>query len=169
MDKELSEKIKPLAKALDKYNVKYMLVGGLAVGFYSKPRPSGNLPKGIDFDVDIWYLATIENFTKLINAISEIQPELKDDLFRIVFDPHKAFLKYNVDNVHFDFLPELVAFDITDFGKCYENKEVAKVDNVPISFISKNDLILNKKATGRPKDKKDLEYLNKNSYKGFSR
>lgn len=57
MDKELSDKIKLLAEALDKHNVQYMLVGGLAVGFYAKPRPSGNFPKSIDYDVDnygIW-------------------------------------------------------------------------------------------------------------------
>ena len=38
-----------------------------------------------------------------------------------------------------------------------------------MSFISKEDLILTKKATGRSKDREDIKNLNKNSLKGFSR
>ncbi|MCF6359208.1 MAG: hypothetical protein L3J29_00415 [Cyclobacteriaceae bacterium] len=169
MDKTLSEGIKNLAQALNLYKVKHMFVGGVAVGFYAKPRPSTNLPKGIDYDVDIWYLATTENFVSLINAIGKIRPELKMDLNKIVFDPLKTFLKFDLDNFHFDFLPELKAFDYKDFNKCYENREVAQIDKIEVSMISIDDLILNKKATGRSKDKEDIENLNKNSLKGFSR
>jgi len=168
MDKALSEGIKNLVQALNLYKVKYMFVGGVAVGFYAKPRPSINLPNGIDYDVDIWYLATTENFISLINAIGKIRPELKTDLNKIVFDPLKTFLKFDLDNFHFDFLPELKAFDYKDFNKCYENREVAQIDKIEVSMISIDDLILNKKATGRSKDKEDIANLNKNSLKGFS-
>ena len=66
MEKDLAEGIKNVAKALNKHDVKYMFVGGVAISFYATPRPSANLPKGIEYDIDVWYLATNENFVKLI-------------------------------------------------------------------------------------------------------
>lgn len=169
MDKALYEEIINLARILEKINVKYMFVGGVAVAYYAKPRLSTNLPKGIDYDVDIWYLANSTNFNKLSLAIKTISPDLSTDLDKIIFDPKKTFLKFNLNNFHFDFLPELSPFDYKDFNKCFVDRSIAEIDNVKISIISKEHLILNKDVTGRSKDSADLKNLNKNSYKGFSR
>ena len=46
-----------------------------------------------------------------------------------------------------------------DFEECYSRREVITVDDVPINFISLNDLKINKKAEGRYKDLDDLEHL----------
>ena len=80
MEKVLSQNLKELATVLNSNDVKYMFVGGIAVSFYAKPRPYTNMPPGIDYDVDIWYSATIGNFTNLTNAIAQLLPELKVDL-----------------------------------------------------------------------------------------
>jgi hypothetical protein len=90
MKEDLAEGIKCVAKALNKHGVEYMFVG--------------------------WYQATNDNFIKLISGISDISPELKNELEKIVFDPKKTFIKFNLDKFHFDFLPELVAF-ITRISK----------------------------------------------------
>ena len=80
MDKHLVQAIQHLSLALTKHKVDYMFVGGVAIAFYAQPRPSSNLPKGIDYDVDIWYRATSRNFVQLSEAILEISPELESDL-----------------------------------------------------------------------------------------
>jgi hypothetical protein len=36
-----------------------------------------------------------------------------------------------------------------DFEDCYKRKNIIQVDNIVITVISKNDLIVNKKASGR--------------------
>jgi hypothetical protein len=118
MDSILSEGIKNLVKVLNLHDVRYMVVGGVAVGYYAKPRVSTNLPSGIDYDIDIWYSATTKNFTNLINAIETIRPELGDDLSKIVFNPSSTFLKFNLSNFNFDFLPELAPFAHKDFNAC---------------------------------------------------
>lgn len=169
MKKELAEGIKSLSQALNNNEVRHLFVGGVAISFYGSPRPSANLPKEIDYDIDVWYLATNENFTKLTRAISDISPELKGDLEKIVFDPKKTFIKFNLDAFHFDFLPNLVAFYRKDFEGCYNKKEIGEIDGVQIDIISKKDLLLDKKKLGRDKDLADIENLKKNSYKGFSR
>lgn len=168
MQKDLADGIKNLSISLNRYNVKYMFVGGVAISFYGSTRPSSNLPKDIDYDIDIWYLASNENFRKLIKSIAEISPELKSELDKIVFDPTKTFIKFNLDEFHFDFLPQLVAFYHKDFNRCYDNKEVGEIEGVQINIISKEDLILDKQKLGRDKDLADIENLKKNSYKGFT-
>lgn len=169
MEKDLAEGIKRLAKALHKHEVEYMFVGGFAIGFYGTPRPSINLPEGVVYDIDVWYQATNDNFMKLIMGISEISPELKNELNKIVFDPKKTFIKFSVAEFHFDFLPELVAFYHKDFKKCFTNRAVGEIDDVQFNVISKNDLLLDKQKLGRDQDLADIENLKKNSYKGFTR
>ena len=127
MEKDLAEGIKRVAQALNKHEVEYMFVGGVAVSFYGTPRPSTNLPKDITYDIDVWYQATNGNFIKLIGGISEISPELKNDLDKIVFDPKKTFIKFNLDEFHFDFLPELVAFYHRDFKRCLQVEKLGKL------------------------------------------
>ncbi len=169
MEKDLAEEIKYLSQALGLRGVSYLYVGGVAISFYGTPRPSVNLPKDIDYDIDVWYQATNENFLKLIQAISDISPDLKSDLDKIVFDPKRTFIKFHKDIFHFDFLPELVAFYRKDFDKCFERREVGQLDGVEINVISKVDLLLDKEKLGRDKDLADVENLKKNSYKGFKR
>lgn len=169
MERELAEGIKILGQALNENKVMYMFVGGVAINFYGTSRPSANMPKSVDYDVDVWYLATNENFIKLIGAINEISPELKDDLNQIIFDPQKSFIKFQLNKFHFDFLPQLVAFHHTDFYKCYQNKEEGEIEGTRINIISKKDLLLDKEKLGRDKDLADIENLKSKSYKGFSR
>ncbi|MEQ8581261.1 MAG: hypothetical protein RIC30_00035 [Marinoscillum sp.] len=169
MEKDLAQGIRKLGRALNSNKVDYMFIGGVAISFYGTPRASVNMPPGIEYDVDVWYMATNHNFTRLIRAISEISPELESDLSKMIFDPKKTFIKFRVDQFHFDFLPELVAFQHKDFAKCYLNKEEGIIEGTKINIISKNDLILDKQKLGRDKDLADIENLKSKSYKGFSR
>ena len=45
MEKDLADGIKNLSQSLNKHEVKYMFVGGVAISFYGSARPSSNLPK----------------------------------------------------------------------------------------------------------------------------
>jgi len=93
--KQLPEDFKDFINCLNSNNVKYLLLGGWAVGIHGHPR----LTKDIDF------LVSIDN--------------------------------------------------------CYSRREIVKVENVEISVISKSDLIVNKRSSGRGQDLTDavkLEY-----------
>ena len=46
-----------------------------------------------------------------------------------------------------------------EFDEAWNNREVVKLDDLQILFISRSDLIRSKEASGRPQDKIDLEKL----------
>jgi hypothetical protein len=46
-----------------------------------------------------------------------------------------------------------------DFNDCYSRRNLVSIDKIPITFISIEDLKINKKASGRYKDLEDLKHL----------
>jgi hypothetical protein len=48
-----------------------------------------------------------------------------------------------------------------DINECYSRKEIINFDGVDIPVISRNDLIINKRASGRTMDLADAEKLEK--------
>ncbi len=46
-----------------------------------------------------------------------------------------------------------------EFEEAWKNREAVELDGLEIPFISRHDLILAKKASGRPQDKIDIEKL----------
>jgi hypothetical protein len=49
------------------------------------------------------------------------------------------------------------------FGEAYKNKNTGNYFGIPATFIGKEDLIRNKKAAGRIKDRADLDWINRYS------
>ena len=133
---------------LQKYEVDYLIVGGYAVGLHSRPRATQ--------DIDFWIRPSKENAKNVIKVLIEFGfadvkltiEELidKDQLFILGRPPFRIDLLTSISGVQFD-----EAFNnkfIHDFGS---------VKNV--NFISYNDLINNKKASDRQKDKNDLDWI----------
>ncbi len=56
----------------------------------------------------------------------------------------------------------LNSIDGVQFNQAYTKKNVASFGTEKANFISKEDLIINKAASRRPKDLADLEELRKN-------
>ncbi|RDC65929.1 hypothetical protein [Adhaeribacter pallidiroseus] len=59
----------------------------------------------------------------------------------------------------------LNSIDGVMFLSAYENKQILKLNNIDINYISLQDLIANKKASGRSQDLTDLKQLHKLSKK----
>src|SRR5690606_9827521 len=51
-----------------------------------------------------------------------------------------------------------------DYRTAYPNRIIAEMDGIMLPIIHYNDLIANKKSTGRSKDNTDVEYLEKIMY-----
>lgn len=45
------------------------------------------------------------------------------------------------------------------FDECYPNRKEISIDNLVVCFIGYNDLLKNKRASGRPKDLGDIDNL----------
>ncbi|HEY0174284.1 MAG TPA: hypothetical protein VGB98_24925 [Pyrinomonadaceae bacterium] len=132
-------------RLLNSHGVRYLLVGGYAVGYYGYPRATA--------DIDIWVETGAENVAKLVSALAGfgfagVEPELfaKDErVIRMGVPPLRIELLTGVSGVKFD--------------DCYPARTVATLDEVEVSLIGLKDLKANKAASGRYKDLNDLEHL----------
>ena len=143
--KQLPEEFKDFIKCLNSNNVKYLLVGGWAVGIYGHPRTT----KDIDFLVS----NDKNNLKKLQNAFIEFGSPPIDIQ---AFTEEGYVIRMGSSPTQIDIINKASGISIND---CYSRKVIMNVDGIEIMLISKEDLIINKKASGRQTDLGDVEKL----------
>lgn len=145
------EDFRDFLRALNDQDVRYILVGGLAVVLHGHPRVTG--------DMDIWVECTMENYKKLIKAFHQFQMP--------VFDMTLEKFLNNAENDVFSFGRNPVGIDIMtavkglEFDSAYGQSLVFNDDELPVRLIHINQLIEAKKASGRRKDEEDIRHLKK--------
>lgn len=138
---------KDFLKLLKEHNVRYLLIGGYAVGYHGYPRATA--------DMDIWVAIHSDNANKLVEAIKKFGldvPELTPELFL----KEKQIIRMGVPPVMVEINTSISG---VDFDACHAKRIVADFDGVAVDLISLDDLKTNKKAAGRSKDLTDLEKL----------
>ena len=144
---ELHPDFKEFLKLLNFHCVEYLVVGGYAVGYYGYPRATS--------DMDIWI------------AVSEVNAEKTAQALRAFGMPEKAAIKdlfIEKDKIIRMGVPPIRIEVITgasgvNFEECYLRREVIDIDDIPVNFISLEDLRANKQICGRHKDLEDLKHL----------
>jgi hypothetical protein len=132
---------------LNSNDVRYLLVGGWAVGLYGNPRAT----KDIDFLVAI----DNANLTKLQKALVAFgAPPV--DIER--FMEKGRVIRLGSSPMQIDIIN---AADGIDIHECYSRKETIRIEDIDIFVISKDDLIKNKMASRRSMDMADAEKLAK--------
>ena len=144
---ELHPDFKEFLRLLNSHNAKYLLVGGYAVGYHGYPRATG--------DMDIWIEMSDSNSKKVTSALRDFgMPD--EAISESSFLEKNKVIRMGVPPVR---LEVITSASGVEFNKCYSNREVINIDNIPINFISLEDLKKNKLAAGRHKDMDDLEHL----------
>ena len=144
---ELHPDFKDFLRLLSSYKIKYLLVGGYAVGYYGYPRATG--------DMDIWIAVSEANAEKTAAAIREFgmpADQVTKDLF---LDSNKV-IRMGVPPVRIEVITGASG---VDFEECYARREIIEMDGIPVNFVSLEDLKKNKQASARHKDLEDLEHL----------
>lgn len=158
---EIRDSLKKTCLALNNQKVEYLLIGGVAVGYYGFQRISGAFYPGrpeIKQDIDFWYRPTVENYLRLVNALDELKINTKD-LKDLIFDSKKTFLRIPFDTFKVEFLPTIAGLD--SFNECYKSSTPIQLDGNTINIISYDDLLKNKAALARDVDRMDIEKLKK--------
>lgn len=147
----LNEDYKEILQIFLKNKVKFLVVGAYAMAAYGYPRATG--------DFDVWVESTLGNSKKIHKSlyefgspVSEITEKTFTDkgiIFQIGVSPRRIDIINHIDGVK--------------FNNAYKNREIIEIDDMKLPFLSKKNLIKNKKSTGRKKDELDVEYLNENS------
>jgi len=155
---EIRESLQKVCFVLNKHQVDYLVVGGVAVGYHGYRRISGITFYKPEFktDLDFWYKPTIDNFTRLVGALTELGVDT-ESLDTIIFDPEKTFLKIPHELFHTDFLPQMKGLD--SFAESKRNSSKEELDGNELYILSYNDLVKNKLAVGREIDYNDIQEL----------
>jgi predicted nucleotidyltransferase len=145
--------------ALQKYTVQYLVIGGAAVGFHGYTRMSTQMDGTISEkqDLDFWYNPTYTNYFNLLFALKDLGKDVVDFLDEQTPNPQKSFFRFESETFTLDFLP--IVSGLNSFRLCYEKKKVSVIEDIEISIISKEDLIISKLQTARKKDFDDINML----------
>jgi hypothetical protein len=112
-------------------------------------------------DIDIWIRSEPENAKRVWQALIDFGAPIEamrlslDDLvkpgtvFQIGLPPRRIDVLTEIDGISFD--------------QAWPSRVVEKVGDLEVPFLGREDLLLNKKASGRTKDLADVELLEKQS------
>ena len=138
---------------LNKHQVEYLVVGAHALAFHGRPRHTG--------DLDIWIRPSLENASKLVKTINDfgfgslgltVEDFIKENyVTQLGYPPLRIDILNSISGVFFE--------------EAYLHKINGEIEGMAISFISVQDFIKNKKASGRSKDFADIELLKKRKKK----
>ena len=132
---------------LEDHHVEYMIVGGYAVAFHGYPH--------FTHDIDIFYDSGVENITRIRRALIAFgfnEKEVPEEVFR----KKGNILTFGIPPSRVDLINEI---DGVTFEDAKPNSIRGNYGKVKVTFIGFCDLIKNKTATARPKDKLDAEEL----------
>lgn len=143
----LPKDFRELLELLNANGVRYLLVGGHAVGCYGYSRSTN--------DIDLFVAPDFENADNLVRALTEFGFNA-DNLTPEVFTAKDSLVILGVEPLAVDFLNYLTG---VEFESAFASRTLIDDDGLEISVIGLDDLIKNKLATGRHKDLADVEYL----------
>lgn len=142
----MNQDFRELLKIFSEHAVKYLIVGGYAVMKYSEPR--------FTKDLDIWIEASPENAKNVFQALKSFGSPL-EGLTENDF-AEDGFYQMGRPPVRVDILMSISG---VEFQKAWKNKVETDFDGVSAYFIGLDDLIENKKASGRFQDLADVEKM----------
>jgi len=138
-----------MVECLQREGVDFMLVGGYAVALYGWPRTT--------FDIDFWIMANPDNAKAVTRAIKAFGAPLMELTER---DFHKPGMVFQIGNEP-QRIDIISAVDGLDYADAVGRAVTMNVDGMEIKVLSLDDLIVNKRASGRPKDIADALALEK--------
>jgi len=147
MDMTLSPDFKDLLTAFGAAGVRYLVVGGYAVGYHHRPRTTK--------DMDLWIDNSPDNRERLLSAlatfgvpaglIAQVRSMGPDEIVYFGKPPLRV-----------DLIASLAGLD---FNKAFEQRVEATWEGVRVNIVGKSELIASKRAAGRPQDRLDLKGL----------
>jgi len=141
-----------LIRLLNETGLEYLIVGGFAVNAHGYLRASD--------DFDLWLHNATENLTRFRKILLRLGMDETRvyDLVRSIARPgDTAVYRFTIEDHPVDFMLALAG--VENFALARQQAFVIQLDDVAFPYLSLEDLIRAKQATGRPKDQVDTEVL----------
>lgn len=143
----LGRDFREFVECCERHDVRYLIIGGYAVGFHGHVRYTK--------DLDVWVEATSANAENLLAALDEfgfgsVGLTAEDfttagNVIQLGYPPNRLDLLTQPDGVVFE--------------ACWAARQVVDVDGTTLNVIALDDLVTNKRASGRARDLADIEDL----------
>lgn len=143
----LNEDYKEMLQSLIDENVRFLLVGAYALAAHGYPRAT--------MDIDIWVMPSPDNADAVLRALKKFGAPLhgltsgdlqkSDTIFQIGIAPRRIDIITGASGL--------------DFESAFANSIQIEIEGIKFNILSLDDLICNKKASGRTKDIADVEAL----------
>jgi len=134
--------------ALSEAKVKFILVGGYALAVHGYPYTT-------TLDIDFWVFASPENARAVIRALKRFGAPLMG-VTEADFEKEGTFFQIEVVPRRMNIITKI---DGVSFAEAYSRALVTEWEGVTVHVLSLQDLLANKRATGRLKDLADVELL----------
>ncbi|MBE0597421.1 MAG: nucleotidyltransferase [Desulfuromonadales bacterium] len=143
----LNTDYKEMLSILNEEEVDYLVVGAYALAAYGLPRATG--------DIDIFIRPSLANAEKVFRSLARFGAPLAD-LGPGQFAEEGIVFQIGVAPCRIDILNRIdgVAYDEAENGR-----NLLSIEGVEIPFIGLKELKKNKLATGRTRDRLDVEML----------
>ncbi len=144
---ELDQDFNEFVQLLLANDVRFLIIGGYALAAHGAPRYTG--------DLDTWLWVNSDNADRVLVVLESfgfgslnITREdllLPNTVIQLGYPPHRIDLLTGIDGVGFD--------------EAWNRRVEFEVNGRQVPFISREDLITNKRAVARPQDLADVAKL----------
>ena len=136
-----------LLLAFERHKVRYVVIGGYAVGIHAEPRYTK--------DLDILMEPSLTNAKRMLKALSEFGAPVENLSVKELATPGLLYI-FGVNPLRVDILNNIKKADI---GGIMKRGKKVTVGNTSLRVVSLDDLITLKRLAGRPQDKADIAKL----------
>jgi predicted nucleotidyltransferase len=145
----LTQDFREFLQLLNDRRIDYLLIGGYAVAIYGYVRATK--------DMDLWLAADSDSQDKLIEVLAEFGFP-RSEIPRPLFTAEKTVLRMGVPPNRLELLSRITG---ADFRDCFARRQIVEIDGIDVPVIPLDDLLKNKRSTGRISDQVDVESLEK--------
>jgi hypothetical protein len=143
----LNKDYKEMLQILLDNEVKFLVVGAYAMGAHGYPRATG--------DIDVWVEPSESNSKAVYHSLIAFGAPVAD-IGETTFTEKGVIFQIGVAPRRIDIITQLSGLE---FSAAYRRQETIDVEGLPLPFLCRSDLIKNKKATGREKDRLDADRM----------
>ncbi len=143
----LPDDFRDLLRAFVDREVRFLIVGAYALALLGRPRATG--------DLDVWIDPTRANARRAYAALRSFGAPLTELAIADLHTPGTVF-QIGVAPLRIDILTQISG---VAFAPAFARATPARLDDVPVRVLSRQDFIDNKRASGRLKDRADIARL----------
>src|SRR5438105_14698205 len=138
---------KELLQLLNEFEVEYLVVGGCAVMKYGEPRYTK--------DLDVWAHNSPQNSVRLVGALKKFGAPLEHaGITSETFTEKQVVYQIGIAPVRIDILTEITG---AQFPDAWRKRVASTIYEVPVHFISPNDLVAHTQPLVRSRDLKSSQ------------